>query len=259
MLRVDLHSSEKIAVIRVGQMTGLTEADFKGLTDIIDEYLRDCGDLNGIVIVSKEFPGWDDFEAFISHIKFVRKHHRMIKKVALVTSSALLSAAPLLIDHFVNAKARHFDFNEIDEAKEWAEIDEEPAGYFDILEGYPKDVIACRATGTISHDDYVNTLIPAVEAKIEQQGKVKLLVWCGHEFEGATAGAMWEDACFGMTHIGDFARIAVVSDIGWLRKSAKLFAPLISAPIQFFHDDEIDEAKLWISSSNDQATYIEGS
>ena len=247
MIHVDLNEAEGVAVIRPEQMHGLSEADFKELKDLIDHYLRDHDTLHGLVIAAKSFPGWEDFKAFTSHIRFIRDHHRAIRKVALVSDSRLLSAAPYLVDHFVNAKVRHFAFADIEQAKAWAASEEASTGHFVILDGYPDNVVAFRAEGVITRDDYEETLIPIVEERINARGQVKLLYWCGDEFKGFSAGAMWDDARFGLTHLGDFSKIAVVSDIEWVRQSVKLFAPLVRAPVQVFHNTDIEDAKRWIA------------
>ena len=246
MIQSDLDEAQGVAVIRPEQMHGLSEVDFKELTDLIDGYLKDHESLRGLVIVAKSFPGWEDFKAFTSHIKFVRDHHRAIQKVALVSDSRLLSAAPNLVDHFVNAKVRSFSFADINQAEAWAASEEARSGRFVILEGYPENVAAFRAEGVITRDDYEETLIPIIEEKIRAQGRVKLLYWCGEEFKGFSAGAMWDDARFGLTHLGDFSKIAVVSDIKWVRQSVKLFAPLMPAPVQVFYNADIEDAKHWI-------------
>ena len=247
MIDVELNEAEGVAVVQPEQMQGLSESDFKQLTDRIDEYLKDHDTLRGLVIVTKSFPGWEDFNAFTSHIKFVRDHHRAIKKVAIVSDSQLLSVGPYVADHFVNAKVRHFAFADIEEAKAWAASEEARSGRFEVLDGYPDDVAAFRAEGVITRDDYQKTLIPVLEERISAQGKVKLLYWCGEEFEGFSAGAMWDDARFGLTHWGDFSKIAVVSDIEWVRQSVRFFAPLMRASVQVFHNAEIEDAKSWIA------------
>ncbi len=58
---------------------------------------------------------------------------------------------------------------------------------------------------------------------------------------------MWDDARFGLMHLGDFLKIAVVSDIEWVRQSVKLFAPLVRAPVQVFHNSGIEDANRWIT------------
>jgi hypothetical protein len=205
LIRFDLNEAEGVAVIRPDKMQGLSADDFKQLTTAIDHYLEDHDALRGLVIVAKIFPGWKDFESFMSHIRFVRDHHRAIKKVALASDSQLLSVAPHIIDHFVNAKVRHFAFADIEQAKTWVASDEPRSGRFTLLDGYPDNVVALRAEGVITHDDYEQTLIPIIEERISALGKIGLLYWCGQEFEGFSAGAMWDEARFGLTHLGDFS------------------------------------------------------
>ena len=246
MIHSELNKDAGVAIIRPEQFSGLSEADFKELTKLVDNYLKSHDTLHGLIIAAEEFPGWEDLFAFVSHIRFVRDHHRVINKVALVSNSPLLSVAPILIKHFVNAKVRGFSFSDMEKAKSWAASEEVRTGCFSVLGGYPDNVIALLAEGVITHGDYEETLIPIVESKIKTHGKVKLLYWCGEEFKGFSAGAMWDDARFGMIHLGDFLKIAVVSDIEWVRQSVKLFAPLIPALIQVFHNTDIEAANRWI-------------
>jgi hypothetical protein len=247
MIRVELNETVGVAVVQPEQMHGLSEADFKQLRDRIDKYLKDHDTLRGLVIVAKSFPGWKDFEAFTSHFIFIRDYHRVIQKVAIVSDSRLLSVGPYLVDHFVNARVRHFAFADIEEAKTWAASEEARSGRFVVLDGSPEGVVALRAEGVITRDDYQETLVPLLEEMISARGKIKLLYWCGQEFKGFSAGAMWDDARFGITHLGNLSKLAVVSDIEWVRQSVKLFAPLMRAPVQVFHNAEIENAKRWIA------------
>lgn len=159
----------------------------------------------------------------------------------------LLSAMPGLTTHFVKASVRNFASSEVNQAMQWAGQEEQVPGQFVILDGYSDDVVAISAKGHITRDDYEKTLIPLVEEKIKSHGSIKMLYWCGEEFKGFSAGAAWDDAHLGMTHIGDFSKLAFVSDIGWLRQSVKLFAPLMKAPVQVFNNADIEKAKDWIN------------
>lgn len=249
MIDFELNESEGVVVFYPEQEHGLSEADFEQLTTAIDGYLKDHEFLNGLIIVTKTFPGWENLKAFSSHLKFVHEHHKKIQKVAVVSDSALLSAAPHLAHYFVSAKIRHFDSAELAQAKKWVATAEQSRGHFVILDDYPGDVVALRAEGTIERRDYEELLIPEIEKQIEKNGKVKLLMWFGEEFEGYSAGAMWEDTWFGTKHLADFKRIAVVSDVSWIRHSVKLFAPLIPAQTQLFANADIESAKEWISEN----------
>jgi len=117
MLNVNLDTTTGIAVIEpVGQ---LEKEDFINASKLIDPYIEENGKLNGIIIHSKSFPGWDSFGAMIKHMKFVKEHHTNVTHVAFVTDSKLCSAAENIADHFVKAEVKNFSFNEMNEAKAW--------------------------------------------------------------------------------------------------------------------------------------------
>ncbi len=246
MIDVELNETEGVVIVQPETMHGLTEDDFKNLTNVVDGYLKDHDALRGLVIVAKSFPGWADFKAFTSHFRFIRDHHTEVRKIAVVSNSPLLSAAPHLVDHFLNARVRSFDASDLEAAKAWVASEDPRKGRFEVLDGYPEDVIAFRAEGEITREDYEETLIPLAKEKIAAHKKIKLLYWIGEGFESFSAGAMWDDARFGFTHLGNFSKIAVVSDVEWIRQSVKVFAPLVPAPIQVFHNADIEDAKLWI-------------
>jgi hypothetical protein len=89
------------------------------LASVVDPYIREHGTLRGIMVDAQSFPGWDSFAALISHLRFVRDHHRLVGKVAAVSDSPILSAAPQLAKHFVKADVRHFSAGERATALAW--------------------------------------------------------------------------------------------------------------------------------------------
>ncbi len=62
------------------------------------------GGLRGIMVGALSFPGWDSFAALVTHLRFVRDHHRFVGKIAAVSNSPLLSIAPQLARHFVKQR-----------------------------------------------------------------------------------------------------------------------------------------------------------
>jgi len=90
--------------------------------------------------------------------------------------------------------------------------------------------------------------VPLIEERLRRHGRIKLLYRIGPEFESFTAGAVWNDALVGLRHMTDFSRVAVVSDIGWIRHALRAFAPLIPAEIHVFADKELEAAKAWIAT-----------
>jgi tRNA U38,U39,U40 pseudouridine synthase TruA len=97
----------------------LEAADFERLSTEVDAYIDKAGELNGLMIVAEHFPGWDDFSALSAHVRFVKDHHRKIRRVAVVTNDRLVSAMPRIASRFVDAKIRAFQMTERDEALLW--------------------------------------------------------------------------------------------------------------------------------------------
>ena len=117
MLNYELNRAESILIIK--PIGPLESTDFEKLAQEVDPYIVENGKLNGLMICAKSFPGWDDFAAFLSHIKFVKTHYQKIKKIAAVTDSSFLSIMPQVANHFVQAEVRHFDYDDRDAALNW--------------------------------------------------------------------------------------------------------------------------------------------
>ena len=100
----------------------LEEGDFDTLSALADPYIKRKGVLPGLVLEVDRFPGWKNLASMIKHFKFVRSHHRHIRRVALVTDARIGTVAPKIARHFVAAELRQFPAGSIGAAKKW--IDE---------------------------------------------------------------------------------------------------------------------------------------
>jgi hypothetical protein len=110
---------EQSGILTIEPQGKLAAADFQALTRVVDEYLARRGKLNGLLLEAKSFPGWEDFAALVSHLKFVREHHRQIRRIAVVSDSKVLSTVPRLASHFVSAELRPFPAAERVGAMAW--------------------------------------------------------------------------------------------------------------------------------------------
>ena len=117
MLKYTLDTEHGILFVQ--PMDSLQEDDFAELAKAADPYIEQTGGLAGILIETPTFPGWEGLGAMAAHFRFVRDHHKHIKKVALVTDSALGKVAEQLASHFVSAEIRHFPVVGLDAAKRW--------------------------------------------------------------------------------------------------------------------------------------------
>jgi len=117
MLNVNLDERRGIATL---EPTGkLSKDDFEAAATIIDPYIEKAGELNGLIIHVKSFPGWDSFAALVQHLKFVKNHHQKISRIAFVTDSPVGGFAEHIASHFINAEIKHFHFDELQVAQDW--------------------------------------------------------------------------------------------------------------------------------------------
>ena len=112
---------EDKGIVVVEPVSALSAEDFQALGESVDQYLEQHLVIQGLLIHARSFPGWESLAGLTSHIKFVRGHHKKIRRVALVTDTALGSLAQALAKHFVSAEIRHFPYSELREAMEWLE------------------------------------------------------------------------------------------------------------------------------------------
>jgi len=118
----------------------------------------------------------------------------------------------------------------------------------EVLPDYPDNVLAITASNNISGEDYESIIIPAIEAKVETHGKIRLLYHLGPEFTGFDAAAMWEDTTTGLKHFTDFEKIAFVSDVDWINHMVSAFGFMIPCPVKVFSGGKLSEASDWIKS-----------
>ena len=117
---IDYKILEDQGIIILEPSGPLQEEDFENLTKDADAYLEKHGRLNGLIIHAKSFPGWENFGAFTHHISFVKGHHKKVNRIAIVTDSSFLKIAPGIVNHFVSAQVKHFDYEDLEAAQQWA-------------------------------------------------------------------------------------------------------------------------------------------
>lgn len=117
-IRISVDDGQR--VVRVQPTGPLAKEDFISLAGEIDPLIEKWGALNGLVIESREFPGWDSVGALIRHLSFVSQHHRKIRRIAVVTDSSFGAIAENVASHFIAARIKQFDSGDLDVALAWA-------------------------------------------------------------------------------------------------------------------------------------------
>jgi hypothetical protein len=60
---------------------------------------------------------------------------------------------------------------------------------------------------------------------------------------------MWDDTKLGLRHWSGFARMAIVTDVKWIRSSVRALGFMMPCPVRLFDIGELDDAKRWLSES----------
>ena len=114
------------------------------------------------------------------------------------------------------------------------------------LSGFASDVVAVACSGHVTRSDYETVLIPTVEAALKGNPKVRLYYQIGTDFAGIEPGAMWEDFSIGMEHLTRWERVAVVTDVTWIRLAIQAFGFLMPGKVRVFPLADEAQAKAWV-------------
>src|SRR4029078_9061286 len=117
MIEYDLDTERSI--LHVQPKSAIEQDDFVKLAKAVDPHIEATGGLAGLLNESRGLPGWQSFGAIVNQFRFVRDHHKRIKRIAVVTDSHMGDVAEHLTSHFVKAEIRHFPAEEIEWARQW--------------------------------------------------------------------------------------------------------------------------------------------
>jgi hypothetical protein len=117
-----------------------------------------------------------------------------------------------------------------------------------LIPGLPDNVVGVRAAGEVEDDDYEDVLVPAIDEALKTNDKIRLLYVLGSEFTGYDHEAAWDDTKLGFHTFNSYAKIAVVTDATWVRRSIKAVGWLIPGKVEVYHLDALDEATAWVQA-----------
>ena len=118
------------------------------------------------------------------------------------------------------------------------------------LKDFPDNVIAIACHGHVTKADYETVLIPDLEDKLGRHERVRIYCEIAPDYVGLDPGAVWEDTKVGFSHLRDWDRAAMVTDVEWMRHVAKFFGGffgfLVSGEWRAFPIADADKAREWI-------------
>jgi hypothetical protein len=112
----------------------------------------------------------------------------------------------------------------------------------ELIEGLPKNVVGIVATGRVTMQDCQEVLVPAIKSSRKRHDKIRLY----YELNSRFPGAAWDDLDLGLEHASCCERVAIVTDIGWVRLTVKAVRFLIPSEIRVFPTVQAEEGRAWI-------------
>ena len=113
-----------------------------------------------------------------------------------------------------------------------------------IIEGLPRNVVGIAVKGRVTMRDCREVLIPAMKKRLERHDKIRLYYELGSRFPGAG----WDDLDLGIERAVLCERVAIVTDIAWVRLTVKAVRFLIPSEIRVFSTIEAEEGRTWITA-----------
>jgi hypothetical protein len=118
------------------------------------------------------------------------------------------------------------------------------------LEGMPPGTLGFRTVGKMEATDYTEVFVPAAREKIDAGEDLRMVFVISQDF-GETPGGLLEDfrseVELGIGHWKSWKRIAVVTDIEWLRKAFGAFFWMVPGEVKRFPEAELEDAKAWVA------------
>ncbi len=117
-----------------------------------------------------------------------------------------------------------------------------------LLTDFPSNVVAAMAHGTVTKQDYEDILVPRVLLALKQHPKIRCYYELGSQFSSMEAGAIWEDFKIGVEHLTRWERVAIVTDVEWIKHAANIFRFLMPGEIRVFPTSAATAARSWITA-----------
>src|SRR5271167_138231 len=114
----------------------------------------------------------------------------------------------------------------------------------ELIEDLPRNVVGISVRGRVTKQECREILTPAVQRSLKWRDKSRLYYELGSRFPGAG----WDDLDLGFEHATRCERVAIVTDIAWVRLTVKAIRFLIPGDIRVFAATEAPEARAWITA-----------
>ena len=115
------------------------------------------------------------------------------------------------------------------------------------LADLPPGVVGFELGGTLTAEEYRDVVLSALQrAYASDEYRFVIVI---PEFGGMTGGALWQDLKVGVEHLHAWKRIALVTDIDWIRHATTLFGWMTPGEVEVFPLAQREQAIAWAAGS----------
>jgi len=116
----------------------------------------------------------------------------------------------------------------------------------ELIPGLPDHIVAASCRRGISGDEFERVLRPVMEAALDIYERIDVVLVLDEQPGDPSSRSLWDDGKLGMADLRKFRRLALVSDLDWVRTLVSTFGFFAPCKLKRFGVDELDEALAWI-------------
>ena len=114
----------------------------------------------------------------------------------------------------------------------------------ELIEDLPRNVVGIAVKGRVTKQECREILAPAIAKSLRWRSNIRLYYELGSRFPGSG----WDDLDLGFELAARCERIAIVTDVAWVRLTVKAIRFLIPGEIRVFDTIEAAAARAWIAA-----------
>jgi hypothetical protein len=114
----------------------------------------------------------------------------------------------------------------------------------------PDNVLAFVCKERVTSADYDAVLVPAVMNALKKHHNIRLYYETAADFTGIDPSAIWKDFKVGIEHFTRWERIAVVTDVEWIKHTMQFFSFLMPGEMKLFPASQAEQARAWIITAD---------
>lgn len=117
----------------------------------------------------------------------------------------------------------------------------------ELLDDAPAGVLALRASGLVTTEEYVAVVQPALRQWLQVADQLHVLAILDTDFAYDPHGD-WRQATDGVEALPALRRLGVVTDAGWVRRLSPIAGFFVPGQVRAFPSSRLHHARAWVAA-----------